>query len=152
MLSFEISRIVGLVVRNALQNAGIRLGDAVIISNNARTHVLAMLADHQADLAFSQEGLFKTTDTIPEIYFEAMSQATTYSDILVNQKANIENPMASVEKGFDLTVNDLDSNKTEEIFSQIDLAQVRISKDQEEIQSLAKETDDLLNQLEHQVS
>ena len=40
-----------------------------------------------------------------------------------------------------------DSNKIEEIFSQIDLAQARILKDQEEINSLAKETDDLLNQL-----
>ena len=40
-----------------------------------------------------------------------------------------------------------DINKIKEIFSQIDLAQARIVKDQEEINSLAKETDDLLNQL-----
>lgn len=42
------------------------------------------------------------------------------------------------------------SNKIEAIFSQIDLAQARITKDHGEIQFLAKETDDLLNQLEHQ--
>lgn len=34
-------------------------------------------------------------------------------------------------------------------FAQIDLAQARIIKEQEEIQVLAKETDDLLNQLEY---
>jgi hypothetical protein len=42
-----------------------------------------------------------------------------------------------------------DSSKIEAIFNQIDLAQARISKDQEEIQSLAKETDELLNQWEY---
>lgn len=45
-----------------------------------------------------------------------------------------------------------DSSRIEAVFSQIDLAQARITKDQEEIQSLAKETDDLLNQLEYKAS
>ena len=63
-------------------------------------------------------------------------------------KNEMENIIASVEKGYDYTLNNLDSTKTEEIISQIDLAQARISKDQEEIESLAKETDKLLNQLE----
>lgn len=37
-------------------------------------------------------------------------------------------------------------------FDRIDLAQARILKEQEEIQVLAKETDDLLNQLEYKAS
>ncbi len=49
-------------------------------------------------------------------------------------------------------IDSSDSNKTEEIFSQIDLAQARINKEQEEIQSLAEETDILLNQLANKAS
>ncbi|MGL6345194.1 MAG: hypothetical protein ACRC80_39340, partial [Waterburya sp.] len=45
-----------------------------------------------------------------------------------------------------------DSSKIEAIFSEIDLAQARITKDQEEIHSLAKKTDYLLNQLEYKAS
>lgn len=63
-------------------------------------------------------------------------------------KNEMENIIASVGKGYDYTLNNLDSTKTEEILSQIDLAQARISKDQEDIKSLAEETDKLLNQLE----
>jgi hypothetical protein len=40
----------------------------------------------------------------------------------------------------------------QEIFHEIDLAQARMAKKQEEIQSLAKETDELLNQLEYKAS
>lgn len=40
----------------------------------------------------------------------------------------------------------------QETFAQIDLTQARIMKEQKEIQVLAKETDDLLNQLEYKAS
>ena len=42
--------------------------------------------------------------------------------------------------------------KLQAIFHQIDLAQARIKKEQEEIQFLSKETDELLNQLELKAS
>jgi hypothetical protein len=42
--------------------------------------------------------------------------------------------------------------KLQEIFHQIDLAQARINKEQEEIQFLSKETDKLLDLLEFKVS
>ena len=45
-----------------------------------------------------------------------------------------------------------DRKKTEELFSQIDSSQAQIAKDQEEIHSLAKQTDDLLSQLEYKAS
>lgn len=49
-------------------------------------------------------------------------------------------------------LHDSNSSKIEVIFSQIDLAQAQITKDQKEIQSLAKETDKLLNQLKYKAS
>ena len=42
--------------------------------------------------------------------------------------------------------------KLQEVFHQIDLAQARINKEQEEIQHLSKETDELLHQLELKAS
>ena len=42
--------------------------------------------------------------------------------------------------------------KTKEIIHCIDLIQNQITEDQKEIQSLAKETDELLNQLEYKAS
>lgn len=62
------------------------------------------------------------------------------------------NRLVSVAKKYHNTLDDLDSAKTGEIFSQIDLAQARITKDQEEIDVLAKETDELLNKLEYMAS
>ncbi|MGB5637412.1 MAG: hypothetical protein WBM44_12120 [Waterburya sp.] len=40
----------------------------------------------------------------------------------------------------------------QEVFHQIDLAQARMNKEQEEIESLAEETDRLLERLEYQAS
>ena len=60
--------------------------------------------------------------------------------------------MASEAEKNDYTLNNLDNSKIREIFSQIDLAQARITKDQEEIDVLAKETDELLNKLEYMAS
>ena len=42
--------------------------------------------------------------------------------------------------------------KLQEVFHQIDLAQARINKEQEEIQYLSEETDRLLHQLERKAS
>ena len=42
--------------------------------------------------------------------------------------------------------------KLQEVFHQIDLAQARINKEQEEIEYLSKETDRLLHQLERKAS
>ena len=42
--------------------------------------------------------------------------------------------------------------KLQEVFHQIDLAQARINKEQEEIKHLSKETDELLHQLQLKAS
>ncbi|MEM8780456.1 MAG: hypothetical protein AAGF26_16630 [Cyanobacteria bacterium P01_G01_bin.49] len=57
----------------------------------------------------------------------------------------------SLSEEYDNDRNNLYTIQIEEIVSQIDLAQVQITKDQEEIESLAKKTDELLNQLDSQV-
>jgi DUF1009 family protein len=83
-------------------------------------------------------------DLILELGFEVEKQIT-----LLNE---IQYQVSHIQTNETDTRHNSNTIKTEEIFSRIDLAQARISKDQEEIQSLAKETDDLLNQLESMAS
>ena len=64
----------------------------------------------------------------------------------------MENFIASEAKRRKRKLNNSDNSMAEEIFSQIDLALAQITKDQEKIQSLAKETDELLNQLKDMAS
>ncbi|MEM8719176.1 MAG: hypothetical protein AAGE84_07680 [Cyanobacteria bacterium P01_G01_bin.39] len=106
--------------------------------------------DHQlAALSLEKLEAIPSVSKTSEISSEAAALIAANSNALVEEMENI---IASVEKGHDYSLNNLDTNKTEEIFSQIDLTQARISKDQEEIQSLANETDNLLNQLEYKAS
>lgn len=51
-----------------------------------------------------------------------------------------------------LSFGNSDQRVIQEVLDLIDRTQARITKDQEEIQSLAKETDELLNQLEYKAS
>ncbi|MDJ0899365.1 MAG: hypothetical protein QNJ55_11185 [Xenococcus sp. MO_188.B8] len=145
-MPFGISMMIRHGIKSALQSMGMKPEVAARIGSAASIHTVATIADHHAYFALSQEKILEAIDSTSETDSEAVNQITTDSDALVNEMENI---IASVEKGYDYTLNNLDSTKTEEILSQIDLAQARISKDQEEIESLAKETDKLLNQLEY---
>ena len=123
------------LIKKTLESEGMKPEVAAYIGSVASLHTVATFADYHAHLALSQESQEKILEAIDfELNSEAANQITT------------------VEKEYDSTLNNLDSNKIEEIFSKIDLAQARITKDQEEIQSLAKETDELLNQLKYKAS
>lgn len=147
-MSFAVSKAVLYGVKNALQDMGMKPETASLIGVAACFHTVGAVAAHQANLASSPEQLeaIKSTWENHETSSEAVNLITTDSDALLDEMESI---MASVETEHYYNYKNLDSNKTEEVFSQIDLAQARIIKDQEEIQSLAAETDDLLNQLEY---
>lgn len=66
---------------------------------------------------------------------------------------NLNLIMSSLLKKDSLEMTETEyQTKTKEIIRCIDLIQTQITEDQEEIQSLAKETDELLNQLEYKAS
>ena len=153
-MPFFQSMAVRFLTRNILESKGIESEVAAYMGSFAglaSAIVSQDTLDHHYLAALSLEKL-EAIPSVPktsEISSEAANLIAVNSDTLVDEMENI---IASLEEGYDYSFNNLDSNKTEEIFSQIDLAQARIAKDQEEIQSLAKETDELLNQLEYKAS
>jgi len=138
-MSFFMLRAIKHGIESALLSMEMESEVADRISNTVSLHTIATFADHHIYQAFSQEELLEA--------FGKHSKAMTMNQIATNSDA-----LANETKKIIASFDDLDSKKTEEIFSRIDLAQARIAKDQEEIQFLAAETDELLNQLEYKAS
>ena len=110
------------------------------------------MAEYSRETIHYPDGTLKIKQTVSdseihEEIFEPLNLIQT--DSKINE---MENKIVVLEKGSNYLLNHLDSDKTEEIFTQIDLTQARITKDQEEIEVLAKETDKLLNKLEYMAS
>lgn len=144
------------LIKNTLESEGMKPEVAAYIGSVAGLVTAVIFHDHHITY-ISDKSSQIFPDSISEIDFDLEKQMEIDSDALVNETKNIiaslTSPMAaSVLKEYDNVSHNSYTIKTEEIFSQIDLAQARITKDQEEIQSLAKETDELLNQLEYKAS
>lgn len=151
-MSLSESKLIRDAVNNELLGVGIEPKVAAHISNIASLYTFG---DDNTDYSLSQN--VSVSWIAPAAARKERLPSLSYDRAVVNQTAtNSANsarfiPDASVNetKNISASFDDLDNNKSEEIFSQIDLAQARIAKDQEEIEFLAAETDELLNQLEY---
>ena len=100
--------------------------------------------------------LFEESNIAIDSELEIDSELKIDSEELNQIKKKMQNTIASLASSIENqkynALHSSDNNEIERIFAQIDLAQARITKDQEEIESLARETDELLNQLEDKAS
>jgi len=108
-----------------------------------------IMAVYSRETTHYPDGTFKIKHIVSDLETDGENSKElnlVSSDSMINE---IENKTNFREREHDYILDTSDSNITEGIFNQIDLSQARISKDRNDIQSLAEETDNLLNQLEH---
>jgi hypothetical protein len=154
------SKVIRDEVNSELLGAGIEPKVAAHISNIASLYTFE---EDGTDSSLSQEEIL-VEDSMPDkdLLEDTIEASVAACNELFGFEAGSEIHLRQITTNFDVSVNettnitvssnDPNNSKIEEIFSQIDLAQARIIKDQVEIQSLAEEADELLNQLEYKAS
>lgn len=151
-MAFGQSMVIRHAIRNALESSGIKPEVAASLSSVAGVVTAVIFLDHHSTY-ISEKSSQVLADSISEKDFDLENQMATDFDAIANEVKNTMTSVASsIENQKYNALHNSDNNEIEKIFAQIDLAQARITKDQEEIQSLAKETDELLNQLEYKAS
>jgi tRNA isopentenyl-2-thiomethyl-A-37 hydroxylase MiaE len=173
-MPFFQSMAIRFAIKNVLESSGIETELAAHIGSVASVYTAAIFQnpDHYSGYQVLADSISKDFDLenqmvtdsdvlalVGEMENISASQLSELSEIEARSseiearllKIKAQNYISNLAKKYNALHNS-DSSKIEAVFSQIDLAQARITKDQEEIQSLAKETDDLLNQLEYKAS